>query len=145
MSEHQEPQFSGSGSAHPTVTYLTKDELLDLHAFAVEQYGGLLGIKSQDRLQTVLNAPRQELFGAELYPDVCSKGAVTAYLLVKSHPFMGANEATALLALLRFLDLNGVALKPEVGPGELAWVFRALTGSDLDKEGLEQWLRDSVA
>jgi len=127
------------------VNYLTKDDLLDLHAFTVERYGGLMGIKSQDRLQSVLNAPRQEMFGAELYPDVCSKAAVLVYMLVKSHPFMGANEATALLALLRFLDLNGAALRPEVGEAELAWLFRALTHSDLDKEGLEQWLRDSVA
>jgi death-on-curing protein len=127
------------------MNYLTKEELLDLHAFAVERYGGLLGIKSQDRLQTVLGAPRQEMFGSELYPDVCSKAAVLVYLLVKSHPFMGANEATALLAMLRFLELNGAALRPEIGAAELAWVFRALVHSDIDKEGLEQWLRDSVA
>ncbi|GAB4431142.1 MAG: type II toxin-antitoxin system death-on-curing family toxin [Chloroflexi bacterium OHK40] len=127
------------------MNYLTRSELLDLHAFAVERYGGLLGIKSQDRLQTVLNAPRQEMFGAELYPDLCAKAAVLVYLLVKSHPFMGANDATALLALLRFLDLNGARLKPEIGHAELAWVFRALNHSDLDREGLERWLRDSIA
>jgi death-on-curing protein len=126
------------------MNYLTKDDLLDLHAFAVERYGGLLGIKSQDRLQTVLSAPHQELFGAELYPDLCGKAAVLAYLLVKSHPFMSANEATGLLALLRFLELNDAALRPEIGASELAWVFRALTSSDLDRAGLEQWLRDSV-
>jgi death on curing protein len=127
------------------MNYLTKDELLDLHAYAAERYGGLLGIKSQDRLQSVINAPRQEMFGAELYPDVCSKAAVLVYMLLKSHPFMGGNEATALLVLLRFLDLNGAALKPAIGASELAWVFRALNHSDMDKEGLEQWLRDSVA
>lgn len=126
------------------MNYLTKEELLDLHAYAVERYGGLLGIKSQDRLQTALSAPRQEMFGAELYPEVVSKAAVLVYLLVKSHPFMGANEATALLAMLRFLELNGAALRPEIGDAELGWVFRALNNSDMDKEGLEQWLRDSV-
>lgn len=145
MSDDQESQFSAGGSARPSVTYLTRAELLDLHAFALEQYGGLMGIKSQDRLQTVLSAPRQEMFGAELYPDLASKAAVMVYLLVKSHPFLGANDATALLALLRFLAMNGAALRPEVGAAELAWVFRALNHSDLDKEGLEQWLRDSVA
>jgi death on curing protein len=124
--------------------YLTRDELLDLHAYAVERYGGLLGIKSQDRLQMALSAPRQEMFGAELYPDIWSKTAVVVYLLVKSHPFLGANETTALLALLRMLDLNDAALRPEVSPGELAFVFRALNHSDMDKAGLEQWLRDSV-
>lgn len=127
------------------MNYLAKADLLDLHAFAVERYGGLLGIKSQDRLQCVLNAPCQEMFGAELYPDVCSKIAVLVYMLVKSHPFMGANEATALLAMLRMLALNDAALRPEIGAADLAWVFRALNHSDMDKAGLEQWLRDSVA
>ncbi len=127
------------------MNYLTRDELLDLHTFAVERYGGLLGIKSQDRLQTVLSAPLQEMFGAELYPDLPSKVAVMVYLLVKSHPFMGANDATALLALLRLLEINATALRPDIGPGELAYVFRALNNSDMDKEGLEQWLRDSIA
>ncbi len=144
MTEEPSPWLNHNNANAP-ITYLSRDELLDLHAFAVEEFGGLLGIKSQDRLQTVLNAPRQEMFGSELYPDVCSKGAVMVYLLVKSHPFQGANEATALLALLRFLDLNGAALKPEIGASEIAWVFRALSSSSLDKEGLEQWLRDSVA
>jgi death on curing protein len=127
------------------MNYLTRDELLDLHAFAVERYGGLMGIKSQDRLQTVLTAPLQEMFGAELYPDLASKASVIVYLLVKSHPFMGANDATALLALLRFLEINGAALRPEIGVGELSYVFRALNNSDIDKEGLEQWLRDSIS
>lgn len=93
----------------------------------------------------VVSAPRQEMFGAELYPDVWSKAAVVVYLLVKSHPFLGANETTALLALLRFLELNGAALHPEIEASELAFVFRALNHSDMDKAGLEQWLRDSVA
>lgn len=127
------------------MNYLTREELLDLHAYAVERYGGLLGIRSQDRLLSVLNAPRQEMFGTELYPDVISKAAVLVYLLIKSHPFVGANEVTALLALLRFLELNGVALKPEISSAELAHVFRALSNSAMDKEGLERWLRDSVA
>jgi death-on-curing protein len=124
--------------------YLTRNELLDLHAYALERYGGLLGIKSQDRLQTVVQTPSQQLFGAELYPDLASKAAILVYLLVKSHPFLDANELTALLALLRFLELNGAALHPEVAEAELAATFLALKHSDLDKEGWEQWLRERV-
>ena len=51
------------------MNYLTKDELLDLHIYAVSPYGGRMGIASQDRLTTVLEAPRQIMFGTELYPD----------------------------------------------------------------------------
>ena len=126
------------------MNYLTRDDLLDLHAYALERYGGLMGIKSQDRLQHVIRAPHQQMFGAELYPDLSSKAAVMVYLLVKSHPFVGANDATALLSLLRLIDLNGHALRPEIGPGEIAWVFRALNHSDMDKASLEHWLRESI-
>jgi death-on-curing protein len=125
--------------------YLTTDDLLDLHAYAVERYGGLLGIKSQDRLQQALQAPRQVLFGDELYPDVVSKAAVQTYLLVKSHPFNSANEVTALLALLRLLAINGLRFQDQVEPAELVWVMRALHTSDLDRDGLEVWLRTRVA
>jgi death-on-curing protein len=124
--------------------YLTRQELLDLHTFVVSHYGGLLGIKSQDQLQTVLNAPYQTMFGAELYPDICSKAAATVYLIIKGHPFVSGNEATALLALLRLLALNDMALRPEIGSGELIWLVRSLNHSDMDREGLEDWLRANV-
>jgi death-on-curing protein len=126
------------------MNYLTKEDLLDLHTYAVLRYGGLLGIASQDRLQAVLNAPRQEMFGAELYPDLCSKAAIVTYLLIKNRPFVGGNEITALMALLRFLEINGTTLRYDVGSSELAWLIRAVTHSDMDKEGLENWLRDSL-
>jgi death-on-curing protein len=127
------------------MNYLTKDDLLDLHSYALERYGGLMGIKSQDRLQSALSAPYQQMFGAELYPDLPSKAAALMYMLVKSRPFMAANEATALLALLRLLAINGQSLRPDVGDSELAWVFRALNHSDMDKDSLELWLRESLA
>jgi death-on-curing family protein len=126
------------------IVYLTKDDVLDLHTFVVERYGGLFGIKSQDRLQMVLQAPRQHLFGTELYPDLCSKAAVFTFLLVKHHPFNSANEATAFLSLLRFLAINGACLRPEVEPDEIAWVFRALSYGDMDREELERWLRENI-
>ena len=124
--------------------YLSKEDLLDLHAYVVTRYGGLLGIQSQDRLHTALNAPLQTMFGAELYPDVPSKAAAMTYLLVKSRPFLGGNEGTALMALLRFLAINKLELRPDIGHAELFWLVRSLNHSDMDKEGLEAWLRENV-
>ena len=92
------------------MNYLTKDELLDIHAYILERYGGRMGIASQDRLTQVLDTPRQVMFGVELYPDLPSKAAALTFLIMKSHPFVGANEATALMALLRFLHINNARL-----------------------------------
>ncbi len=124
--------------------YLSKEELLDLHTYAITRYGGLLGISSQDRLQTALQAPHQKMFGVEVYADVYSKGAALTYLLIKDRPFVEGNEVTALMALLRFLAINNAGLRAEINDGDLFWLVRAINYSDLDKEGLEQWLRDNV-
>jgi death-on-curing protein len=126
------------------MNYLTKDELLDLHAYVVTRYGGRLGIASQDRLIGAVDAPRQVLFETELYPDLPSKGAALIFLLLKNRPFLSNNEGTALMALLRFLDINGAKLRSDIGDAELLWLVRAVSYSDLDKIGIESWLRDTI-
>ena len=127
------------------MNYLTKDELLDLHAYIVTRYGGRLGVSSQDRLSSAVEAPRQVLFDTELYPDLPSKAAALTFLLLKNRPFLGANEATALMALLRFLAINGATLRDDQGDTDLIWLARAVNHSDLDKQGVETWLRDNIA
>lgn len=126
------------------MNYLTQQDVLDLHAFVIMRYGGLMGVKSHDRLKTALNAPRQQMFGAELYPDVCSKAAALGYIIIKSHPFLSGNELTALLAMLRLLEINGLRLRADIGHGELIRLIRALNHSDMSREGLDGWLRDNV-
>ena len=124
--------------------YLTKDDLLDLHAFVITRYGGRLGIASQDRLVGAIDAPRQVMFGSELYPDLPSKAAALTFLLLKGRPFLSGNQGTALLAMLRFLALNNAMLRDEVGEAELLWLIRSIDQSALDKDQLEQWLRDNL-
>ena len=123
--------------------YLTRDEILDLHMVAVERYGGRLGIRSQDRLMAALSAPGQTMFGAELYPDLPSKVAALGFMVLKNRPFNGANEATALLGMLRMLDRNGLEIESGF-PRKLAGVLQSVLHSDLDRDDLTVWLRDEL-
>lgn len=123
--------------------YLTRDDILDLHTFTIERFGGRLGIRSQDRLLTALQAPQQVLFGVEVYPELAGKAASLVFQLLKNRPFVDGNEATALLALLRFLDLNDATLH-ETQPEVLAEVLERVLRSDLDRDGLEQWLEQRL-
>ncbi len=125
------------------MNYLTQNDILDLHTLAIERYGGRLGIKSQDKLQGVIAAPQQIFFGAELYSDVASKAAVIGFQMLKNRPFLAGNEATALLAVLRFLALNDVALNPRMAE-EVADQLHAVLRSNLDRDGLADWLRDRL-
>jgi death-on-curing protein len=122
------------------MNYPTRQEILDLHGYLVEHYGGKLGITSQDRLIAAVDAPQQVMFGSELYPDLPSKASVLAFQLIKNRPFRSCNEATALLALLHLLEANGATVDVDDLAGQLSAVGR----SQLEREGLEQWLRGNV-
>ncbi len=125
------------------MNYLGRDEILDLHTFAIEHFGGRLGIRSQDTLLSAVQAPQQVMFGEELYPDLASKAAVLSFQILKNRPFVDGNEATALLALLRFLAINDATLG-NTPPEALAEMMDAVLNSNLDRDGLTQWLRERI-
>jgi death-on-curing protein len=125
------------------MNYLGRDEVLDLHTFAIEHFGGRLGIRSQDTLLSAVHAPQQIMFGEELYPDLASKAAVLSFQILKNRPFVDGNEATALLVLLRFLAINH-AMLDTTPPEALAETMDAVLHSNLDREGLTQWLRERI-
>lgn len=126
------------------MNYLTRDELLDLHMFALERFGGRLGIRSQDRLLAAVTAPRQIMFGAELYPDLASKTAALGFMILKNRPFNAGNEATALLAMLRMLTINRCRLDPHF-LRRLAPQLRGVLHSRLERDDLTNWLNDELA
>ena len=125
------------------MNYLTRDDLLDLHTYVVERYGGRLGIRSQDRLLAAINAPQQVMFGVELYPDLASKAAALGFMVLKNRPFNGGNEATALLGMLRMLALNGCRLDRHF-PRRLATELRGVLASQRDRDDLTTWLREEI-
>ncbi len=124
--------------------YLTRDDVLDLHMFATERYGGRLGIRSQDRLLAAVTAPRQVMFGTELYPDLASKTAALGFMILKNRPFNAGNEATALLAMLRMLTINTYRLNPDFSR-RLAPQLRGVLHSRLERDDLTNWLSDELA
>lgn len=125
------------------MNYLTRDDLLDLHAHAIEQFGGRLGIRSQDRVLAAVCAPQQVMFDEELYPDLASKAAIIGFMVLKNRPFNGANEVTALLVVLRMLAINGYAVAGEF-PGRLSLILRSILNSELDQRDLSNWLREEL-
>lgn len=123
--------------------YLTRDDVLDLHTFAIDRYGGRLGIKSQDKLLSAVNAPQQILFGEEVYADLASKAAVLGFQLLKNRPFIEGNEVTSLLAVLRFLHSNDVMVTEALAEA-IANQLQAVQRSECNRDTLTEWLRDRL-
>lgn len=122
--------------------YLSMDEVLAIHDRAIREYGGSPELADLGRLEAALAAPRQTMFGEELYPDIFSKAAILFYLLIKNHPFVDGNKRTAFLALMRFLNINGYTL--DATNDELYRFTVDVASSFLRKEEVESWIRDKA-
>ena len=124
------------------VRYLSSHEVLLIHDHAIGEFGGSWGLMSPGQLESSIAAPRQTMFGEELYPDLFSKAAILFYLLVKNHAFVDGNKRTAALALIEFLERNGYTLNAT--NDDLYQFTIDVASSVLTKEEVEMWIRDKA-
>jgi hypothetical protein len=62
----------------PTV-YLTVDQVKELHRDAIEQFGGLDGVRAEQQLYSALAQVQQSAFGEDAYPTIPEKAAAYGY------------------------------------------------------------------
>ena len=76
-------------------TFLTLDEVIEIHRDMIERYGGSFGIRDEGLLESAVAMP-QAGFG-EQYPHSSVFEMAAAYLfhIVKNHPFVDGNNAPA--------------------------------------------------
>ena len=90
--------------------YLTGEDILYLHFKLIEDFGGSHGIRDENRLKSVVEAPKQEVFGKELYPDIFDKAAVYARNIISDHLFVDGNKRSGITCASVFLLKNGYKL-----------------------------------
>ena len=91
--------------------YLSLEEILRLHFQVIEDFGGSHGVMDENRLQSVVQAPKQIIFGKEQYPSLYEKAAVYLRNIIGDHPFSDGNKRTAITVCGIFLARNGTNLK----------------------------------
>jgi death-on-curing protein len=120
------------------VVYLSVDQVVELQAEAIDNFGGSHGLRSIELLESAVFLPQQSAFGADAYLSISSKAAAYAYFLAKNHAFIDGNKRTAALAMLMFLDLNGYRLDCSDEDFEEAIV--AVAAGDVDKDKFFDWI-----
>lgn len=72
--------------------------------------------KESGKLEGILSAVYQSVFGEEVYPSLEEKAANLLYLLVKDHPFNDGCMRIAATLFLTFLQKNGVLKRADGRP-----------------------------
>jgi death-on-curing protein len=113
------------------VRYLTVAQVIDFHADALREFGGLDGIRSPQQLSAAVQMPQQSAFGEDAYPTVPEKAAAYAYFIAQAQAFIDGNKRTAAIAMEAFLILNGFELR--LSDDEMAELFERLGAHAIDR------------
>jgi len=118
--------------------YLTLQEVLDIHRWALQAFGGLDGVRDPGMVESALAAPQVTFGGVELHATLVEKAAALAFSSVKNHAFVDGNKRVGFWAMDTFLRLNGqfVACTPEEGEA----AFLSLADGKMTKDQLADWL-----
>ena len=87
--------------------YLTMQEVLEIHRWALQSFGGLDGVRDTGMVESALATPQMTFGGVELHPTLAKKAAALAFSLVMNHGFVDGNKRVGFWAMDTFLRLNG--------------------------------------
>ena len=121
---------------------LTKDQVLLMHRWIYDYYGGSRGIKDDGLLDSALKAPFQTYDGQELYPTVVRKIVRLGYGLITNHPFVDGNKRIGALALLTLLELNGYSI--EATDQELTDIIMGVAAGQRSEDDLNEWVINRI-
>ena len=122
--------------------YLTIQEVLEIYHNAMEQSGGLAGVRDIGALESSLAQPQMVFGGQELYPDMVEKAAVLGFLLIQNHPFLDGNKRTGHAAMETFLVLNGLEITADLE--EQVTIILQVAASQMKRDQFVEWVRKYV-
>lgn len=118
---------------------LTLEQILQLHALVLIRDGGSDGVRDIGRLESVVSAQHQVVFGEELYATVFTKAAALMRGIIGDHPFVDGNKRTAMLAGLTLLEVKGYNFTAQ--RGELENFAVRVATDHLDIDAIADWLK----
>lgn len=91
--------------------YFSVEEIDLIHLQIIDASGGAQGIRDIGRLESVVAAQTQDVFGTELYPTIFHKAGALMKGIIADHAFVDGNKRTGVMLALIFLERNGVKTK----------------------------------
>ncbi|MDX6766316.1 MAG: type II toxin-antitoxin system death-on-curing family toxin [Candidatus Methylacidiphilales bacterium] len=119
--------------------HLTVDIVREIHAAAIDQFGGSDGVREPALLESAVAAPQATFAGNSPYADLIEVAAAYLFYLCRNHPFIDGNKRAALGACLVFLRLNG--LHPEKDGPEWEALTLDVAASRIDRDDTTARLR----
>ncbi len=86
------------------VTYLTFDEIIEIHDIIIKEFGGEEGISNKSNLEFTLSKMR-------ISKDIFRKAVILLIGIIEGHVFVDGNKRTGLEAVRVFLKENNISFR----------------------------------
>jgi death on curing protein len=125
---------------NPSPRFLSVEDVLKLHAIAIEDQGGDSTLRDRALLESALAQPAQQFTGKYLHTDIPAMAAAYAFHVCKNHPFVDGNKRAATAAMIAFLSDNGWTFTATADEAEP--VILQLAAGSIDKNAFTEWARN---
>ncbi len=122
------------------ITFLSVEQVEEIHDNQIELYGGHPGIRDRGSLESAVAVPRATFGGKLLYPSMFLMAAAYLHGLANNHPFIDGNKRCAMMTVVVFLQMNGFEL--EVGEDELVEFTVKVITERLTREVISEFLEN---
>jgi death on curing protein len=92
------------------VQYISANDIVVIHNAIILDIGGALGVREPGLLMSLAEKPKTNIGGKDLYPDIYTKAASLYESICNYHVFIDGNKRTSVIAMYRFLAINGYKL-----------------------------------
>ncbi|GHV40658.1 death-on-curing protein [Spirochaetia bacterium] len=117
---------------------VTIEQVIEMHSALIAETGGLDGVRDMNLLDGSVNSPYHTFGGQNLYPTIQAMAAHLAFSLIKNHPFLDGNKRIGVLAMLVFLDVNGIPV--HCSNEELISLGLGLAEGNVDEAAVIDWI-----
>lgn len=127
---------------NPPPRFLSVDDVLALHAIAIEDQGGDPSLRDRALLESAVATPAQQFGGQFLHEDIPAMAAAYGFHICLNHPFVDGNKRAATAAMIAFLSDNGWSF--DASADEAEPVILQLAAGSLEKSAFTGWARTQM-
>lgn len=126
-------------SEAPEPLWITYEQAIAIHSRQLRRFGGAPGLRDEGMLRSALERPINKWTYEQL--PLAERAAAYAFGLARNRAFVDGNKRIAFMAMMTFLNKNGVAFSPD--PAQATAIILALAAGEVSKESLARWIRDN--
>ena len=116
------------------------EEVLKIHNFLIDEFGGGRGLRDKALLESALSRPFATFSGEELYKTPIEKAAAIFESIIKNHPFQDGNKRIAYVMLRLILMNSGFDITSDEEE-KYEFVIKPASG-ELTIEQVKKWIGD---